>query len=132
MSSSRIYRKSNKAFTLAEIMVALVILSVAVLGLVSAMIYSMRAGGGNRLRHTASVIAYRIMNEKETQLRKDFCGNVTTSGRLDVHENEGFQYCIQDVYQADDDLKKISLSVYWDEEGADREYSIYTYIYKYK
>jgi Tfp pilus assembly protein PilV len=112
-------------------MVALVLLSIAVLGLVGAIMYSMKAGGGNRMRHTASVIAYRVMNEKEAELRQVFSANVSTSGKLDVPENEGFQYRVQDVYQTGDDLKRVSCSVYWAEEGADREYSVYTYVYKY-
>ncbi|MDQ7823495.1 MAG: prepilin-type N-terminal cleavage/methylation domain-containing protein [Candidatus Eremiobacteraeota bacterium] len=131
MWSSRTFSGSPGGFTLAELLVALAILSIAALGLVGAQLYSMKAGGGSRMRHTASTIAYRIMVETEDTLRKDFLTSVTTA-KTGVPGQEGFQYQVHDALEGGaTDLKKITVTVYWEEEGAEREYSVFTYIYKY-
>ncbi len=113
-------------------MVALAILSIAVLGLVSTHIYSMKASSGDRMRHTASVIAYQIMNENEDNLRKNFAASVATTQKIDVPGKEDYDYSIQDTYEGSNDLKKIAVTLYWMEEGAERDYTVTTYVYKYQ
>jgi Tfp pilus assembly protein PilV len=129
MSLLQTSRKHGRAFTLAEIMVSLLFLSIALLGLVSAQIYSLRASGGNRSRHTASVIAHNMLNEKEEALRKDFSTSVAQS-RSAVEGQEGFQCAIIEESPAAD-FKKITVIIYWKESQENHEYSIWTYIYSY-
>jgi prepilin-type N-terminal cleavage/methylation domain-containing protein len=118
-----------RGFTLAEIMVCLLFLSIALLALVSTQIYSLRASGGNRLRHTASIIAYTIMNEKEEALRKDFTASASQA-KADVVGHEGFQCAVlEDLLQAD--FKRITVIIYWRDGQENHEYSIWTYIYKF-
>lgn len=119
-----------RGFSLAEIMVCLVILSIAILGLVSTQIYSLRATTGNKMRHTASVIATTLMNEKEEALRSDFTRSAVQP-RIVFPGAEGFEYAISEEI-VDTNFKKITVDVYWTDNGIEHIYSIWTHLYNYE
>ncbi|MDQ7821205.1 MAG: prepilin-type N-terminal cleavage/methylation domain-containing protein [Candidatus Eremiobacteraeota bacterium] len=121
--------KRSRGFTLAEIMVCLLLLTIAVMGLVSTQIYSLKATGGNKYRHLASVIAYRVMSEKEKALRTDFSVSAAHS-RSDVPGEEGFQYEVLEEAPGTS-IKKVTVKVYWTEGTELKSYSLWTYLYDY-
>jgi Tfp pilus assembly protein PilV len=111
-------------------MVCLVILSIAILGLVSAQIYSLKVTTGNKMRHTASVIATTLMNEKEEALRANFSQSAAQP-RIAFSGAEGFEYAISEEI-VDTNFKKIDVDVYWTENGIEHTYSIWTNLYNYE
>jgi len=111
-------------------MVAMVFLSIALLGLVSVQIYSLRATGGNRQRHVASIIASSVMNEKEEALRKNFSDPVGQA-RMEVPGQEGYHYEVTEELCAPS-LKKVTVTVSWKERERTVEYSVWTYIFDFK
>lgn len=118
----------GKGFTLAEILVFLGVISVALLAILSVQIYSMRGSTFNRKRHTASNLLYSEMNAIQQQLAMDFSG-APGHGRQTVSDQPEFSTAMSNIY-ADEtqQLRKISLSVYWTDE-AEREFSAWTYVY---
>ncbi|MDQ7825191.1 MAG: prepilin-type N-terminal cleavage/methylation domain-containing protein [Candidatus Eremiobacteraeota bacterium] len=128
MWSSLITRRRQRAFTLAEIMVSLLFLSIALLGLVSSQIYSLRASGGNRGRHYASLLAGRIMNEKKEVAKTDF-SKALQQDTTPVAGEEGYSYRVIEELKSSD-FKKITVTVYWREDSLVCEYSLWTYFYK--
>lgn len=117
-----------KAFTLAEILVFLGVVSVALLAILSVQIYAMRGSNFNRLRHTASNILSSEMNTIQQQLAMDF-NAAPSHGRLLVSDHPEFSSAMSNVYADEtEQLRKISLSVYWTDES-EREFSAWTYVY---
>jgi len=111
-------------------MVAMVFLSIALLGLVSVQIYSLRATGGNKQRHSASIIASSLMNEKEEALRKDFATSVAQA-RITVPDQDLYQYEVVEETSAPS-LKKITVTVSWKEGDKTLDYSVWTYVFDFK
>lgn len=117
-----------RAFTLAEILVFLGVVSVALLALISVQIFATRGSKFNRMRHTASTIVASQMNTIQHQLTVDFT-SAPSYGRQPVTGYPEFTSAMSNVYaDSTESLRKINLSVYWTDE-AEREFSAWTYIY---
>lgn len=109
-------------------MVSLLFLSIAILGLVSTQIYSLKASAGNRGRHNASLLAQRIMNEKKEASKTDFTQSLSLE-RTPVTGEEGYFYSVNEEVKSSD-FKKITVTVYWSEDSQEYIYSVWTYFYK--
>ena len=123
--------KRGQGMTLAEVMVFLVLVSMAILALVGAQIYALRANTGSRQRTTASTIAYSELNQVLSRQRQDFSQRADRA-RARVEYEPDFESAVAQLYYPDgrDDLKQIFCSVYWtDKEGA-HEFSTWTYVYR--
>jgi len=117
--------------TLAEVMIFVMIVSMAILALVGAQIYALRANSGSRERTTASTIAYSTLNEVLSQQRQNFAANANRARAKCVYEPD-FESAVSQLYYPDgkDDLKQVFCSVYWTDKAGPHEYSTWTYVYR--
>lgn len=135
-------RRSESGFSLAEVMIAVAVLTIAVLGLVSSQIFALQAGQGNRKRHTASVAAWKILSAVEEQARRDFALSSLRPrqklARLDLFERSAdFDEASLEEYEAQiveqvrtPDFKRVEVVIhYQDDRGAQSEYKAWTYLY---
>ncbi|MEW6279108.1 MAG: prepilin-type N-terminal cleavage/methylation domain-containing protein [Candidatus Eremiobacterota bacterium] len=117
----------RRGFTLAEIMVCLVLLTIAVLGLIAVQIYSLRAGQGNRERHTASVLASAALGRIEEQVRQDFSSSVAQPRRPHP-EAAGYEMQVLETLP-DVDLKRVEVHIFWRGKDGWHDYSLWTIFY---
>lgn len=126
--------RPTRAFTLAEVLIFLALLAMAVLGLMSTQTYAMRCSQFNRLRHTASTILTSELSESESLLKRDFrldAGHL----RTDLPDYPGFASAVTSLYEpdtgSDERLRKITVWVYWTDPGASQENVVqaWTYVY---
>ena len=116
--------------TLAEVMVFVVLVSMAVLALVGAQLYAMRANSGSRERTTASSIAYSELNEVLAEQRQEF-SRIAARPRAKVLYQPDFESAVAQLYyDASTDLKRVSCSVYWSDREGPHEFSTWTYVYR--
>lgn len=127
--------RRTSGFTLAEVMICVALLSMAVLGLVSAQIFALQAGQGNKKRHTASVMAWRLLSDVEEQARRDFSVSAArprqrAAERLGPNEMfQDYEYEIREQNLAPD-FRRVEVVLHFtDDKGARSEYSAWTYLY---
>lgn len=108
---------------------ALVLLSIAALGLVSVQIYALGAMEGNRLQQTASVIAASEMARIESRLLR---GRTSAArARALVAGQEGFEMEVRDVPEASQpELRRIEVEVFWIDDKKSHSYLLWTWIYE--
>lgn len=115
-------------FTLAEVMVALVLLSIAALGLVSVQIYALGAMEGNRQRQTASVIAASEM----ARLESLHAGGRTLEARprAPVEGQDGFEMEVREAQETGQPgLQRIEVEVFWSDDKTAHSYLLWTWLY---
>lgn len=117
----------RRGLNLAEVMVSLLLISIAVLGLVSVHLYSARAAQGNRSRHTASVLAASTMHQTEERVRQDFSVSVA-SPRQAHPEAAGYEYEILETLP-EPTLKRVEVRVFWQTREGAQQYAIWTMFY---
>lgn len=117
--------------TLAEVMIFLMLVSMAILALVGAQIYSLRANSGSRQRTTASTLAYSVLNEVLSQQRQSFSARADRA-RAKMEYEPDFESAVSQLYYPDgkNDLKQIFCSVYWTDKEGPHEFSTWTYVYR--
>jgi prepilin-type N-terminal cleavage/methylation domain-containing protein len=119
-----------RGFTLAEVMLAVLILSLAVLGLLSVQAYAFRAQSKGTERNRASVIAASRMNALEAKLKDDFGASVTQA-RAYVPDEAGYEIAVaQAAVPPLDDLKELLVTVYWTDDQGPHEYDLRTRVLK--
>lgn len=119
--------KGPRGFTIAETMVALVVLSIAVLGLVAVQAYSLRSSQGNKTRHEASEIASAVMASVESRLRKN-PDDTTIAQTERVPVREGFEYTVT-TRTAETRLLHVSVCVYYKDRTGEHSYDVWTYYF---
>ncbi|MBI3926473.1 MAG: prepilin-type N-terminal cleavage/methylation domain-containing protein [Armatimonadetes bacterium] len=114
----------RSGFTLLEILVALAVVALGLLGLISVMIYSTRARIQGTERQTASVIALSLMSDAENALAADFGAPVGVA-RAPVAGSPGYE---AEVQAADErpGLKRVEVTVYWTDERGRQEFRLWT------
>lgn len=114
---------SKRAFTLAEMMVFLALVTTALFALIAAQFYAYKASQGSRQRQIAANLAYSYLNTAEDTLRRDFYVSQTLP-RTALADPAGFRVAMSDQYAPDglENLKHVSCSIYWDEASTEREY----------
>lgn len=132
---------SSRAFTLAEVLLALFVVSVALLGLITVKAYAARARTLSRERLTAANLAVSLMTQVENRLLdglEEFAVQYDYS-RREIPDHPGYMYAMDDSYAADSQgpqqtLKLITLTVYYpDENGLTlREYPLWTMVHRRK
>ncbi|MBI3927602.1 MAG: hypothetical protein HY319_18830 [Armatimonadetes bacterium] len=123
---------SRRAFTLAEVVLAVFVLAVAVLALVGVHIYSLKARQVSRERLQASAVAYDLMNQLEGRLLESEAEFQADHGRerTPVPGLEPMTYAVDDAFYSSR-LKHLAISVYYqDGTGTPGEYSLRTLVHK--
>lgn len=129
-------RSLSLGFSLAELMAAMVILTVALFAVISVNASTLRQTRYNERLQTANTIATMQMAIAESVLRMNF---QCTSGLIDTpvmasKEFDTFFYQIKDqgfVPGSNQKLRSISVGVLWKEGGIDRRFQLDTTFYDY-
>ncbi|MEW6280272.1 MAG: hypothetical protein AB1758_16710 [Candidatus Eremiobacterota bacterium] len=103
----------GRAFTFAETIICLGIITVGLLALISVTTYNVRAiGTQSQQRQLAATVAGGMMADLEQRLSENFDQSVAvTDGRLANYPE--FTYQIEQVDEMGGDLKKIDLTLWW-------------------
>ncbi len=113
-------------FSLAEIMVALVLVSLGLLSLVSVVLYSLKAGQFNREHHTMVLLAGNQMAQLQSRLRVDFDADVATRSTQVFPEEPDYSYEVA-VNDESPDRKRVDLTIHY--EGSP---DLRTWVYVYR
>ncbi len=117
----------RRGFNLAEVMVSLLLITIAVLGLVSVHIYSARAAQGNRGRHTASLLAASRLHALEEAVRQDFAVSVAAAKAPDPDQPD-YQVEVLETLP-EPTLKRVEVRVSWDSKEGPQRYDLWTLFY---
>lgn len=126
---------SKRGFNLAEVMVAMVFLTLAIFAVMSVNVYTTRASQGNRNRQIANVLAATELSLAESVLRVNFhipADNINTK-RMTSTKYPTFDFVVEDLGYEDPgkNLRGIRSRVFWMEDGVQRSYELSTTIYNY-
>lgn len=112
----------RKAFTLAEVMVAVVLISIASLALIGVQIFALRAGETNRQQHTASVLANSLLAKRERECRnsQDAFDFLTHQAKTAVEDQAGYLYTMDET-RLGTNLKEIRVTVFYKQRHEDRD-----------
>lgn len=108
-------------------MVALVLITIAVLGLVSVHIYSARAAQGNRERHTASLLAASRLHLLEEAVRQDFSVSVAAPRAPDPDQPAYEVEVLESLPEPT--LKRVEVRIFWNSKQGPQQYSLWTLFY---
>lgn len=116
---------SRRAFSLAEVMVAVGLVGMAILGLVSAQIFATRARHDVSRRQTAGVIATSMMNDAQASLAYDFSASVARPRAVQPTYPE-FQTEVDEQKVMPGQLDRVEVVVYWTGKYGPQEYRLWT------
>lgn len=121
--------RGKAAFALAEVMAALLVVSIALFALIALQIYALRSQQGASERHTASVLASSLIDEAINSLETDFDVDVTQARQ--ASSVAGFDY----ERNAEPDpasalLKQVEVIVYWTDRDGEHRYTVSTKVVK--
>ena len=119
----------SRGFTLAEIMVALVLLSIGLLSLLSVIIYSLKAGQFNREHHTMVVLSETQMSRVRSQLRIHFDAPVATNNPTTFSEEPDYSYEVR-TSDASPDRKRVELTIHYQGGAESQSLETWTYVYR--
>ena len=106
----KIRMKNQKGFTLLEVMISIIILSVALLALAGLQIISIR---GNSFGGTMTE-AITLAKDKIEDLKRDDWDNVALGDHRDVQVVRGIHYARNWVVQMWGQTKEVNVTVSWD------------------
>ena len=106
----RIRLKNQKGFTLLEVMISIIILSVALLALAGLQIISIR---GNSFGGTMTE-AITLAKDKIEDLKRDDWSNVKTGNDTPAPPGRGINYARNWVVQMVGQTKEVTVTVSWD------------------
>ena len=106
----RIRMKGQKGFTLLEVMISIIILSVALLALAGLQIISIR---GNSFGGTMTE-AITLAKDKIEDLKRDDWSNVATGYDMPAPPGRGINYARNWVVQMVGQTKEVAVTVSWD------------------
>lgn len=127
--------RSKRGFNLAEVMVGMIFLTIAIFAVMSVNVYTTRASQGNRNRQTANILAATELSMAESILRVSFhipAANINTP-RLTSTKYPIFDFVVEDLGYEDpgQNLRGIRTRVFWMEDGVQRTYELSTTVYNY-
>lgn len=139
MMNKNILKKKNRAFTLVEILLAVFILEIGLLGVAGFYAKSLNISRTARNETTASNLASGLLDE---QLANNYSNLVVAEGTKTNYSPDisnpfySWQKKIDIAYintnlvasysEPDTNMKKITVTVYWQENGAERNFQIAT------
>ncbi|MGE0495486.1 MAG: prepilin-type N-terminal cleavage/methylation domain-containing protein [Vulcanimicrobiota bacterium] len=119
----------KRAFTLAEVMVALVLISLGLFSLMSISIYSLRAGQFNREHHTMVRLAGNQMAWLRSQLRLDFRADLATASPQPFPDDPDYRYAVA-LSDESPDRRRIDLVVSYQGGKELQDVKVWTYVYR--
>lgn len=125
---------TERAFSLAEVLVFIGLVVISVLGFVAVQIYAMRCSQFNRNRHTAATILESELNFSRALLTLKWTYDPGHT-REPVDYQPDFESATECVYapgSVDGYLKKVTTTVYWQDShdnAQERSVSGWTYVY---
>lgn len=120
------WRATSRGFTLAEILISVFLLAVAVLGLIGVRLYAARAAGAVPYRQTASLIAASKMAEIEHRLRGSESYLEVAEPRTQDPEHPRFNYEVLTDFDAGLKLVSVDVVVRWEDRERPGEYKLHT------
>lgn len=120
--------KKNKGFTLIEVLISMIILTVLLLGLLGALAKAIDLNVRNYLRDEAVKIAQEKLEEyRNIGFDNVVSGNSTLSVPF---RNNNYTFTLNSNVDDFSDFKKITLTVNWSYKGKNYTYSLYTALRK--
>ncbi len=123
--------KSNRAFTLIEMLVAIVIIGISIMGLMEMSIVVMN----NNLRNEIRNKAVETLSNHVNNLTTNSYDNITTGTITDIEKIRNFdeQFTISDNVTTDSSgSKNIQSTINWTYRGINYSYTIDTVVNKYE
>ncbi|MGE0488705.1 MAG: hypothetical protein AB7S38_05790 [Vulcanimicrobiota bacterium] len=121
--------RGKAAFALAEVMAALLVVSIALFALIALQIYALRSQQGASERHTASVLASSLIDEAINTLETDFAADVDQARQ--AASVTGFEYeRTAEPDPASALLKQLEVIVYWTDRDGEHHYTVSTKVVK--
>lgn len=114
---------TERAFTLAEVLVAMAVLSIALLGTLSMQTFALSTQSKSTQRHTASLVASTVLSEVEQSLKEDF--DTDTTRVRAASATPGFEVEVAEAVE-DPDLKRVEVRVFWIDDQAAQSYRLWT------
>jgi hypothetical protein len=129
-------RLPGRAYSLAEVLVAMFFLTIAIFAVISVNTYAAKASRANHNREVANQLAVSQMSLVASILKVDFhCPPESIQTPLiqsTMYPN--FKFVVDDFDYEDPNtrsLRPIRVRVFWDEEGSPRNYALSTTFYNY-
>ena len=117
-------RPASRGPSLGELILSLLLTTLAVLGLVGVVSYSLRAQVKSSQAHVASVIAATRIEDARVTVLKDFALSLDLP-RQAAPEQTGFEVAVRETREGDD-LKRVDVSVYWTDREGPQQYDLWT------
>ncbi|MDY6967792.1 MAG: prepilin-type N-terminal cleavage/methylation domain-containing protein [Spirochaetota bacterium] len=123
--------RNKKGFAIIEILIAITILSIAIIGIISGVSAGIIAISGNRNLTKAMIIAKNKLNEFQLDKMRG-----TDIDKEPIEEYPNFFYS-REIKRFEHDLlgpidaKKVTITVFWEQKYNEKSYTI-TYIYPWK
>jgi hypothetical protein len=130
------HRRSARAYSLAEVLVAMFFLIISIFAVISVNTYAAKASRANHNREVANQLAVSQMSVVGSILKVDFhCppANIETP-LIQSTMYPNFRFVVEDFDYEDPNtrsLRPIRVRVFWDEEGSPRNYELTTTFYNY-
>lgn len=116
-----------RALTLSEVVVAISIMSVAVLALLSLQVASLRWKRQSLASQQASLLATSLLNESVSRLRLNFAE--TVSRAPEASGVEGFEQSVAVEEEQPGALKRLEVVVTWKTERGPQRVRLVTWVY---
>jgi hypothetical protein len=117
-------RRRSSGLSLAELILALLLTLIAVLGLVGVVSYSLRAQAKSSTSHIASVIASNLMEDAQGTCWDNFSAPLTAARQV-VPSHPGYEFAIAENLE-NADLKRVEISIYWNDREGARQFDLWT------
>ncbi|MGE0492342.1 MAG: prepilin-type N-terminal cleavage/methylation domain-containing protein [Vulcanimicrobiota bacterium] len=111
----------KRGFTLSEVMVAIMLISIALLALVSMQAHTLRSEGMTQQRHQASVIAGSYLAQAEASLESDFDRDVSKPRQ--TADDPDFEVEVNQQ-PLEPDLQAVTVRVLWREKQGWMDYVV--------
>lgn len=121
--------RGPKGLTLAEVMVALMILTVAIFGLIGARLYALRARSVTVERRAAVVLAAAALEEAERSLRHDFKFPVAMPRAAHPTEPRFEMEVLSQPHASMATLKRVEVAMYWRDRNGAQQHKVWTWVY---
>lgn len=125
----------SRGVSLAETLIAMVVLSIAVFAVLSVNSYCLRAASTNKNYQIANLLATTELGLAESVLKINFFAPDADIATPKIASNQfpGFSFIVDDVKFEDParNLRHVRVRVFWLERGVERQYALSTTFYNY-
>jgi|GEM_PF-1476954 type IV pilus assembly protein PilV len=103
--------KKQKAFSLIEIMVALLIFAIAMLGIIPLLINFMRTNVMNEVRSNANYVMQKVINDRKSSDFDNISDGSTTQNYNDIQYN--ISWTVDEDNSSFSQIKRVSIILKW-------------------